>query len=81
MLIFWKVFKGNHLAYIEYVEQFKGSFLQVQTKKALFGHIDGEFFAVPVDQKLNFSVSKFQFTHVTDTRSNQEDYPEQVKIV
>lgn len=81
LLIFWKVFKGNHLAYTEYVEQFKGSFLQVQTKKALFGHIDGEFFAVPVDQKLNFSVSKFQFTHVTDTRSNQEDYPEQVKIV
>jgi len=81
LLIFWKVFKGNHLAYTEHVEQFNGKSLQVETEKALFGHVDGEFFAVPSKQKLHFSVSEFQLKRVTDNHSIQENDVKQVKVI
>ncbi|GAA4080716.1 diacylglycerol kinase family protein [Amphibacillus indicireducens] len=81
LMIFWKVFKGNHLTYTEHVEQFNGKSLQVETKKALFGHIDGEFFAIPSEQRLYFSVSEFQLKRVTDNHSIQENHVEQIKVI
>lgn len=81
IMIFWKVFKGNHLKYTEYVEQVKGISFHASTDKELFGHVDGEVFSVQSNQQLDFSVSEFRLKRVTENYSNEIEYAEQSKII
>src|SRR5699024_8564338 len=80
VILFWKVFKGRHLVYKQYVEQFQGKSSSVQAEKLLFGHVDGEVFPVQAQDRLNFSVNQGQLKHVVDNVSFQKEYDKCVEI-
>ena len=66
LIIFWKVFKGNHLKYTDYVEQIPGASFQGSIEKKLFGHVDGEVFTVSPEQKFTFSLSDHHLKQASD---------------
>lgn len=74
--LFWKVFKGNHLVYQQYVKQLQGQSCSVQAGTPLFGHVDGEDFTVQAHEWLNFSINQSQLKHVVEDVSYQEEYVE-----
>lgn len=66
LMIFWKVFQGNHLKYTKYVKQMRGASCQVEANNSLFGHVDGEFYSVDLNEKLTFSAQKDLLKRATD---------------
>lgn len=78
VMIFLKVFKGNHLGYKQYVEQLQGQTCQAYAEKSLFGHVDGEVFTVQPNEKLCFSVGDNHLRYATDQPTVMEEYIEMV---
>ncbi|WP_440898062.1 diacylglycerol/lipid kinase family protein [Amphibacillus sp. Q70] len=66
IMIFLKVFRGNHLGYKQYVEQFQGQICQAYAEKPLFGHVDGEVFTVQSNETLYFSVGDYHLKYAVD---------------
>lgn len=70
LMIFWKVFKGSHLKYQQYVTQIQDQSCQIWADKPLFGHVDGEYFTVDAEKRLGFSVSEFKLKYASIKQVN-----------